>query len=917
MQLILESEPTLSVDTDMSTIEDIQTEKVGKGDINDLNTNTCNGNKENIGDVNVIVNDDLNKQAIEEVEVLNSDDSINRKSLKETQIEESQNGATSETNDVNEIQDEGNNELQGTEEEVNEDIKENHAASSQDNGVGDITEDEEDIIHIKAENFEEITIVHEETEKLVLQNGSTNEKEDVSLSKDDIELIEEDVETQVKTETNPNDDVELVEERETGNSTETSLKTESPKVPKNDDVELIDEPETHITDLTETPISVTTEENTNKAQLERDDVDSNKEIVDNRKVEDEIDNKEPQIVQDSSSIELKEEMDVEEIVDKTPDSKEKPEVNDAAPINSKNVDKPVCRLSNTLDILSDDEEELPSKESEAPKAEESSDKQCINIEDDDDIMLIDEDTCKTETPKPVDTSNNVEDTKSDGQTDLETSENTFETEDKKHLPSPITQKELTPPPEVKPPSFDIDMKQEENEMEKPPLPGIPLLPENFVKTAKKNLSDMTRDDLEEFCILKIVESIVDRSSLSEIKVKLKSLSQALEEQKKKALAIAKQNRDLQVVLKSVQEEQKKNMPETCITPLKITRSVGLQVIMEKSGARRKPPGPTTQPQATNNAPANRQNIKNSPSQSPRQNRPGAQAIPVPRLVPASNTAKTPSAMPQLAAVTPNKTATAMPNGVKNPSPSQKAAEKRQLSKSSSVTVDLTDDEPPAKMSNRNSPAPPVRLVPSQNLMAPRQQVAAASNSSTPKKVYIPISCPINQSIRPGQTVVLKPVPTPGLRPRGIMSQSTRGSAGAVRLQSVNKLQNPRHPAPLPDAMKQYQPPNWKALPPAPDLKLSKVENGIVISWKIEGYQEDSYEEIASYQLYAYQETSCPPNTSLWKKIGDVKALPLPMACTLTQFMAGFKYYFAVRAVDIRSRLGPFSLPGSILLLNKL
>lgn len=127
----------------------------------------------------------------------------------------------------------------------------------------------------------------------------------------------------------------------------------------------------------------------------------------------------------------------------------------------------------------------------------------------------------------------------------------------------------------------------------------------------------------------------------------------------------------------------------------------------------------------------------------------------------------------------------------------------------------------------------------------------------------------------------------------------------------------RHPAPLPDAMKQYQPPNWKALPPAPDLKLSKVENGIVISWKIDGYQDDSYEEIASYQLYAYQETSTPPNTALWKKIGDVKALPLPMACTLTQFMAGYKYYFAVRAVDIRSRVGPFSLPGSILLLNKM
>lgn len=148
-----------------------------------------------------------------------------------------------------------------------------------------------------------------------------------------------------------------------------------------------------------------------------------------------------------------------------------------------------------------------------------------------------------------------------------------------------------------------------------------------------------------------------------------------------------------------------------------------------------------------------------------------------------------------------------------------------------------------------------------------------------------------------------------------------GPHNQVRLQATavrgpRPISTLRHPAPLPEVAKQQQPPNWKALPPAPDLKISKVENGIVISWKIEGYQEDSYEEIASYQLFAYQETSSPPSTLLWKKIGDVKALPLPMACTLTQFMAGYKYYFAVRAVDIRSRIGTFSLPGSILLLNK-
>lgn len=151
----------------------------------------------------------------------------------------------------------------------------------------------------------------------------------------------------------------------------------------------------------------------------------------------------------------------------------------------------------------------------------------------------------------------------------------------------------------------------------------------------------------------------------------------------------------------------------------------------------------------------------------------------------------------------------------------------------------------------------------------------------------------------------------GPRPRGPVSNIIRApNQGRVRATSVN-----RHPAPLPDSTRQYQPPNWKALPPAPDLKLSKVDNGIVISWKIDGYQEDLFEQIASYQLYAYQETNSPPSTALWKKIGDVAALPLPMACTLTQFTAGFKYFFAVRAVDVRSRLGPFSLPGSILLLK--
>ena len=52
---------------------------------------------------------------------------------------------------------------------------------------------------------------------------------------------------------------------------------------------------------------------------------------------------------------------------------------------------------------------------------------------------------------------------------------------------------------------------------------------------------------------------------------------------------------------------------------------------------------------------------------------------------------------------------------------------------------------------------------------------------------------------------------------------------------------------------------------------------------------------------------------LWKKVGDVKALPLPMACTLTQFLKGNKYHFAVRAKDVHTRVGHFSDPQSIAL----
>ncbi|XP_078008897.1 activating transcription factor 7-interacting protein 2 isoform X2 [Phascolarctos cinereus] len=97
-----------------------------------------------------------------------------------------------------------------------------------------------------------------------------------------------------------------------------------------------------------------------------------------------------------------------------------------------------------------------------------------------------------------------------------------------------------------------------------------------------------------------------------------------------------------------------------------------------------------------------------------------------------------------------------------------------------------------------------------------------------------------------------------------------------------------------------------SLPPQKfELRLKRVlkPKGIALTWNT-SHINPRCAPVESYHLYV-----CHGNTSksktTWKKIGEIKALPLPMACSLSQFLSSGTYYFTLQAKDIYGRYGPF------------
>ena len=103
-----------------------------------------------------------------------------------------------------------------------------------------------------------------------------------------------------------------------------------------------------------------------------------------------------------------------------------------------------------------------------------------------------------------------------------------------------------------------------------------------------------------------------------------------------------------------------------------------------------------------------------------------------------------------------------------------------------------------------------------------------------------------------------------------------------------------------------------SLIPQVSLSVTNFPGGVVLSWDLP--EEAKREFINTYEILGRQARVCAEDTApVWKRMGLVTALALPMACTLTHFKPGRKYCFAVRAVGIHNQRGPLSEINNVLI----
>ncbi|XP_018593952.1 activating transcription factor 7-interacting protein 1-like isoform X1 [Scleropages formosus] len=239
--------------------------------------------------------------------------------------------------------------------------------------------------------------------------------------------------------------------------------------------------------------------------------------------------------------------------------------------------------------------------------------------------------------------------------------------------------------------------------------------------------------------------------------------------------------------------------------------------------------------------------------------------------------------------------------------------------SSGPVIDLTEDDDDVQAAALNFSVTGVKRVvhsnpsvaASSSSLSSAEATAATQRTSGPPPLISSCSAQSQPAVRSPQSQPLSNGPQVTVHHRPQQESQLKRTPNAPTSSTQQSLIPPLPPPPTPPA--RLPPEAAHSSPPQqPQLKLARVEsqNGIVLSWSV-AELDHTCAAVDSYHLYAYHQdhsASASSPGSQWKKIGEVKALALPMACTLTQFVSGSKYYFAVHARDVYGRFGPFCEP---------
>ncbi|CAO1313823.1 unnamed protein product [Diamesa tonsa] len=431
----------------------------------------------------------------------------------------------------------------------------------------------------------------------------------------------------------------------------------------------------------------------------------------------------------------------------------------------------------------------------------------------------------------------------------------------------------------------------------------------FLQNYSKACGKLTFEQLEQLVVEKVAELIVYRSDNSALRATQDKQEKVIESLQRRLNHLAKQYTDMEMIHSRVLKDLE-TRNEGIVTPVKITRAVGLQVYQPQI-RRATPTVPlASASKGTQKRPAEEE-IPSSTVESPPSNTNGVKRKTIHKITP-MRPPLTDKEKANLEIEELKEEQLIRINAIKNV-----ANKNAKLIIPANITVTPIANKTIFVQENDSTGRVMLKQVQQSKSTENNQRVVPTKtqkkNANTSIDLTDDMEDGASQSVS-GKVVVAQEQP-PALVYRGNAQLNKLNKPTTTYYVKASATVNPVirvplrnvHPAPLPSINLPFSIAGKKKIPPRPSIRISNVRSGIIISWSV-ALEPDVHAEIHSYQIYAYEETPAAPSTENWRHVGDVKALLLPMAVTLTQFQEGQKYHFAVRAIDVHKRMGAFSLP---------